>query len=82
MEKLFYFFTLGDNDLKPYATTSLSRIFDYIRLKGASCGLSGLTNDEIKDILESFVPTYVTKIDEFTYRITDEGFKVYQRMKE
>ena len=49
--------------------------------KGASCGLSGLTNYDIEGMLESLVPTYATK-DGSTYRITDKGFEVYQRMNE
>lgn len=81
METILKFFTLGNNDLKPYATTSVSRIADYIRVNGASCGLSGLTNYDIEDKLESLIPTYATKIDGFTYQLTDKGYEVLMRTK-
>ena len=32
-------------------------------------------------MLEALVPTYATKIDSTTYRITEMGFELYQRIK-
>ncbi len=75
MEDLLFLFTLGNNELKPYATFSLSSITS---ANGASCGL---TYSEIEDILEGYANKYVTKIDRFTYRLTDDGFDALQKLK-